>query len=270
MRILDARREHYSDFARLVPELATGDVVPEVAHWAAHMAPDIQFLEDEDRIVAYAWGQPLSRTGYLRHVVVAPGSRGRGLGRAMMLAAAARLAERGCERWELNVKRDNAPAIALYRSLGMTAEYDTWVVRVDASVAQRLPAPGPTIRAREAGADDDERLARRFELASGVLGQHRRKPSCRVIAVERNGEPVGLAPFDPAYPGCFPFRSFDAAAARAAIEALAPHLPSGADELQLVVERDRAVAEALLAAGARLRFEIVHMEGPLPGAVFEA
>ena len=51
-------------------------------------------------------------------VVTAPEARRRGLGRTLMLEAMADGARRGAVRALLEVRRSNAPAIALYRALG--------------------------------------------------------------------------------------------------------------------------------------------------------
>jgi ribosomal-protein-alanine N-acetyltransferase len=51
-------------------------------------------------------------------VVTAPESRRSGVGRALMLEALGDGGQRGATRALLEVRRSNAPAIALYRSLG--------------------------------------------------------------------------------------------------------------------------------------------------------
>lgn len=51
-------------------------------------------------------------------VVTAPEARRRGIGRALMIAATEEAARRGATRALLEVRRSNAPAIALYRALG--------------------------------------------------------------------------------------------------------------------------------------------------------
>jgi ribosomal protein S18 acetylase RimI-like enzyme len=51
-------------------------------------------------------------------VFVRADARGSGLGRELVSAAIDRARERGCRRMELDTAADNAPAQALYRSLG--------------------------------------------------------------------------------------------------------------------------------------------------------
>ena len=60
--------------------------------------------------------------GWVYYLAVAPGHRRSGLGRALMAAAEAWLAERGCPKIQLMVRDDNAAAIAFYRSLGLEVQ----------------------------------------------------------------------------------------------------------------------------------------------------
>jgi ribosomal protein S18 acetylase RimI-like enzyme len=55
---------------------------------------------------------------HVEDVFVRASARGSGLGRALVTAAIERARERGCRRMELDTAEENAPALALYRSLG--------------------------------------------------------------------------------------------------------------------------------------------------------
>lgn len=55
---------------------------------------------------------------WIEDVFVEESARGTGLGRALVEAAVARATERGCRRIDLDTTEDNAPARALYASLG--------------------------------------------------------------------------------------------------------------------------------------------------------
>jgi ribosomal protein S18 acetylase RimI-like enzyme len=73
---------------------------------------------------AIGWGLALTRrtraglAGRLYAIAVSPEHTGSGVGRALAEALLGALRELGVTRVYLEVRRDNAPAIALYRSLG--------------------------------------------------------------------------------------------------------------------------------------------------------
>jgi GNAT superfamily N-acetyltransferase len=75
---------------------------------------------------------------YLEDIFVKPESRGRGIGKALLAAVAAKAVERGCGRLEWSVLDWNAPAIGFYRSLG-ARPMDEWTVyRIDEEPLRRL------------------------------------------------------------------------------------------------------------------------------------
>lgn len=262
IRWLEANEARFADYARLFPELGVNDPLPAPAEWLANMGPDLVFLELDGAVVGYGYAQALASSGYVRHVVIGPQARGKGLGRELMHELRRRLAARGCSSWQLNVKLDNVPAIALYRSLGMEPDFRTWVLRVPAPAGLPLPA-SPTLRCSEPPASSDATLEREFDVPSGLLARHRAKPATRLLLFERDGSPIALAPFDPHFPGCFPFRLRDPACSRAVLEQLLAFVPVDRAYLQLVLERDEPSARLLLSSGASLVFEIQHLQGPL-------
>jgi GNAT superfamily N-acetyltransferase len=262
IRWLDASEARFADYARLFPELGVNDPLPQPADWLANMGPDLVFLELDGAVVGYAYAQALASSGYVRHVVIGPQARGKGLGRELMHELRRRLAARGCRSWQLNVKLDNVPALALYRSLGMEPDFRTWVLRVPTPTGLALP-PSPPLRASEPPASADATLEREFDIPAGLLARHRAKPSTRLFLFERDGAPVALAPFDPHFPGCFPFRLREASCARAVLEKLLTFVPPDRSYLQLVLERDEPSAHLLVSSGAFLVFEIQHLQGPL-------
>jgi GNAT superfamily N-acetyltransferase len=81
----------------------------------------------------------LGRPGiYLEDLFVRPAARGRGLGRALMIALAKLAVERGCGRFEWAVLDWNVDAIRFYRSLGAVG-LDAWrVQRVTGDALVRL------------------------------------------------------------------------------------------------------------------------------------
>jgi ribosomal protein S18 acetylase RimI-like enzyme len=86
---------------------------------------DAEYLlagEDEPQAVAqvrYRWSVWWATEDcWLEDLYVRDDARGLGIGRALIEAVLERAAARGCARVELDVNTENAPALALYRSLG--------------------------------------------------------------------------------------------------------------------------------------------------------
>lgn len=79
----------------------------------------------------------LARPGlYLEDLFVRPQSRGKGLGRALLLHLAGLAADRGCGRMEWAVLDWNEPAIEFYKGLG-AVPLDDWTVYRLAGAALR-------------------------------------------------------------------------------------------------------------------------------------
>src|SRR5262249_2791096 len=73
---------------------------------------------------------PVMRVAALGNIATHPDTRGRGFARRATTALCRKLRADGIETIGLNVKLDNAVAIAVYRRIGFTdvAEYDEWRV----------------------------------------------------------------------------------------------------------------------------------------------
>ena len=110
---------------------------------------------------------------------------------------------------------------------------------------------------------DDRRLEATFALPAGQLAYYRGARG-DVYAVRHAGERAaqGFMRFVPAFPGAFPFHARTLPVARALLGGIERAVPT-APRFGLVVERDPALADALLAAGASLRFEILQMKRSL-------
>jgi mycothiol synthase len=83
-------------------------------------ADDFLLIRDGDRIAGYCWLKIEDGIGEFYVVGVDPDHQREGLGRALMAAGFARLAEGGIRTAALYVESDNDPAVALYRDLGFT------------------------------------------------------------------------------------------------------------------------------------------------------
>jgi GNAT superfamily N-acetyltransferase len=77
---------------------------------------------------------------WLEDLFVRPEARGKGLGKALLVALAQLAIERDCARFEWNVLDWNAPSIAFYEALGARA-MDGWTtMRVDGDALTDLAA----------------------------------------------------------------------------------------------------------------------------------
>jgi GNAT superfamily N-acetyltransferase len=153
-----ARAEDAGTIAALVRELAIYEKLEQHAKATAedfhrHLfgprpAAEAALAELEGQAVGFAlWfstfstfrGQP---GVYLEDIFVKAEFRGRGIGKALLAAVAARAVEFGCGRLEWSVLNWNSPAIGFYRALGARAMEEWTVYRVDGEALGRLAGKG--------------------------------------------------------------------------------------------------------------------------------
>ena len=119
-------QNHRSAYRGLLSEDYLSGLSPDACleKWAAALArpgETIRVAREGDVFLGFAAGTPdgtLPRTWYLESLHVAEAARGRGVGTALIRAAARDAAARGCERMSVCVVRGNARAAALYKRLG--------------------------------------------------------------------------------------------------------------------------------------------------------
>lgn len=262
-----ARPDDYPHFVRLSKELGSGDPLPEGERWIAEVMPTTLVFEDRDQVVGYTFVQPLERTGYVRHVVLGPTHRTRGLGRVVMAAAADFLRAHGCVDWCLNVRPSNTPAVRLYERCGMRPQFSSQSILLSWSILSELPrvAGGLTTRAIEA--EDDVALETTFDLPRGQLASHRARAG-RVLVGLHSAEAaapwVAMACFDPRFPGAGTFRVQHPELAGPLLEAFRPTALPEHDHLRVMVEADEPLAALLFQHGGKLIYDVTRMAGPLP------
>ncbi|PCC69913.1 Acetyltransferase (GNAT) family protein [Nannocystis exedens] len=257
----------YAIFARLFPELDTGDPIPSPAHWAAEIAPNTWLFEQDGAAVGYLFFERLEGVGYIRHVVVAPEHRGRGLGLAMLRAAAAELRAAGCATWCLNVKPGNLPAVGLYQRLGMREAYRSTALRFAWSQVDALPAPDRSLQTCAIEPADDAAIEAAFALPRGQLAGNR--AAGRVLLrlldpAEPTAVHLGFASFNPDFPGAFPFRVASPEFAAPLLAGLRPHARDDKPDMGIVAEADPGLTARLVAIGARVHMEFCHFQGHVP------
>lgn len=270
LTVRDARPDDYAAFQRLFPELAVDDPLASEERFAREMVPLTVIAEREGRVVGYALYQILEDAAYVRHLVVDPGARRAGIGRALLLDVATRARAAGATDWILNVKPDNVPAIALYESLGFRRTHQMHALRMDwsrvAEAARRARDAAPEVTVSAAGPEEDATLEAAAGLLRGQIGAARAMGAARIGLAARttSGEVLAVGVFDPGFPGIHPFRARSGEAALLLVDAASPHKRPEHDHVNLALENAPAVAEALLARGAVLRLLVQNMRGPLP------
>ncbi len=243
---------------RLFAELGVPDPPPEADGFAEHWLPRVIVACDGEEVIGYAHWRIYGGTAHVVHVVAAPHTRGRGVGGALMDAVRAAVRAEGCTRWYLNVKRDNAPALRLYERHGMAIERELWAMEIawaqvdslagDREAAAYTPAP-----------EEDAAIAERFALDRGRLASLRAN-GMKVLALREGGAPAAYAAFDPRFPGAAVFCAARVELARPLFEGCRTHADLARfDFLRLVVDSDRALADALVAVGAKITFELLQM-----------
>lgn len=260
-----AERRDYSTFAQLFPELGVDDPIPDQETWWSRMGPTTLIAERGGETAGYLFYELIGETLYVRNVVSAPEARRTGIGRALMDAALAIGREKGMRKFCLNVKEDNAPAIRLYESLGLKTVFPTRVLRVRWDDALALPPADVDVRPPAPG--EDAEIERELGLLAGMLERQRAIHRVVLAAFDRGGAPVGLASFNPEFPGSFPFRARDLGVTTALVRGLSAHrIPLDGDawrktHVQLVFENDEAQADRWEARGATRVVRILFMEG---------
>jgi GNAT superfamily N-acetyltransferase len=251
----------YEAYARLLPELGTGDPVPSRERFETLCERTLVAVDDDGGVVGYALFEVMADVGYVRNLASDPARRRTGVGVALMDAMRHRFRAGGARTWCLNVKPDNQAAIGLYQRFGLAPAYRTTMLRIPRTVPAAAPvadlAYAPITPADEIAVEDATGLLR------GQLASARAKPGRMLLQLQHRGAIAGAAVFDPSFPGAFPFRVLDPAHGPAAVEMLRALAPAGAPHVQVGVEDHEALREILLAAGAQVHLEILHMRGSL-------
>ncbi len=100
-------------------------------------------------------------------------------------------------------------------------------------------------------------------IAPGLCADFRARAGRVLLLAHDGGRVAGLSIYDTGFDGALPFAARSTGVARALFEAMLPHRTSGASEVQLVVEGDARLTEALVAAGARVKLAFCHYAGEL-------
>jgi ribosomal protein S18 acetylase RimI-like enzyme len=252
----------YDDFTRLFPELGIDDPLPPLAVWTSAFVPytRVALSVSGGQILGYCYTQEYDDTGYVRHLVVAPDARRRGVGRALMQATAQHLRAAGKTGWRLNVGSRNPAAVALYEGLGLRTLYRSHAVRFPFASADALR--GASVAARELPPARDAEVERLFAIPRGQIAAARATKRLVLGATTPDGACVGLAVFAPSVPGAFPFRVLDQAAVRPLLDFMRPHVVAH-PHVNLAIDDDDGLVSLLVAAGGEVRGDFLHLGGAL-------
>ncbi|HET6625481.1 MAG TPA: GNAT family N-acetyltransferase [Nocardioidaceae bacterium] len=144
----EAREYAEREFDSLLPE---GLLTPGQHVWSAYDGPD----EVGSLWLGLRTGSE-GPEGYVYDVAVAPGLRGRGLGRALMLAGEAQAHSLGARTMRLTVFGHNEPARGLYGGLGYETAATQMTRRLDRPRTSSSPG-APVVRLEPAGRAQYER-----------------------------------------------------------------------------------------------------------------
>lgn len=251
----------YPVLARLFPELGVADPVPTAEQFASRLLPRVVILEQDGEARGYSYWQVYGGTAQVVHLVVDPQVRGRGVGRVLMQEVQRRVLAERCERWYLNVKQDNAAALALYRRCGLSIEYEGWATRITWAQLATLPeAPGAAVAYILKGTEDEE-IAASLCVNAERLAMLRKRRDVILLAVREANAPVAVAAFDPTFPRIYPIRVARPELARLVFDAL--RSAARHEHVYVSVEGDQVLFDRLRAAGADLLHVFYRMSGAL-------
>jgi ribosomal protein S18 acetylase RimI-like enzyme len=261
MYIRPAVDDDHDAYTRLFAELAVPEAPPPRDRFVSSMRDDVLVAQDDDGVAGVVWARARGGLWHIVHLMSDPRRRRRGVGRALLLAAATRGRSLGFRRWMLTVKPDNTVARALYDSVGMVEVLSSAVVKLGWRDVERLPAADGVVVGAVA---EDVDAVPALQLLPGELAAARSLPGRIFVEARRGGVLVGVAGFDPAFPGSPLFRVVDVDVARPLLAALAPQARPGDDALRVYVEGQPALRDALVGVGGEVVMQVLRLEGAVP------
>lgn len=225
------------------------------------MLPRVIVACDDGVVIGYGSWRLYGSTMHIVNIAVDRGYRSHGVGRALMGRMRAIAIQARCTRWFLNVKKDNTPARRLYEACGMAVMRESWAMTIDWAAARGLP----TELADAAPLDDADvdQAAARFRQHRERLATMTSRPGYITTVLRQAGDLVGLAAFDPSFPGAYPFCVARPALCGALLSALALHADPKFDFVRVTIEDDRPLVDTLVGAGATVTFEILQLAADL-------
>ena len=272
VQIRKATPRDYAAFAALYPALGDFNPPPLLSRWEKEMMPTsfvaVERENNDDnnsQVVGYVWWTATvgSSEGQVKYIMVDAKHQRRGVGTALLRAVAKELQERhGCRRWRLYVKPENHPAVALYRKLGMERCFNAAEVHLTWDCVSRLPETeeGFQVVCQTVAPEEEASMEVAFALLPGVFREARefggRLPLQLRSSSDDGNKLLGCCIFDPAFPGAYPFCVSEPAYARRLLEEMYKNRREERDDFYLLIENQEALIEALVAAGAKVEFDL--------------
>jgi ribosomal protein S18 acetylase RimI-like enzyme len=253
------RADDHAAFTRLFAELGIHDPVPGAERFAQAIVPMLSVACRNDDVVGYITWRQYGTTAHVGQLAVDASTRGQRIGEHLLEHVRKLARDAGCTRWYLNVKRDNAPALRLYDRVGLRLEFE--------SVAMKLAwdrAPRVDVRHRLADPDEDALIGARFDVPKERITAFRARASYKLVTLRDDFDAIlGFAAFDPSFPGVATFCAEQARYAVPLLAAVRQYADPAFDFVRVTVEGHRPVADAILALGAELTFELLRLSAPL-------
>ena len=249
-----ARADDYAAYVSLFGELGIPDPVPSAPRFDEAVRPLMRVAAIAGDVVGYVTWRPYGALAHVVQLAVAPAVRGRRIGERLLEHVRGEARAAGCTRWYLNVKRDNHPALRLYERCGLRLEHESFALKI---AWERVPPLD--VSERLAARDDDAAIAARFEIPVERLASFRARSAYRLVTVRDGADIVAFAAFDPTFPGAATFCATRPEHAHALLAAMRRHADPAYDFVRISVEGDRALADAVIALGAELVFEILRL-----------
>lgn len=258
----DATPDDYAAACELWRAFGADQPPPDRATWTERYLPHTLFFVDEHgERAGYALCVPYGPRGDIRHIMVTPAFRGRGIGRQLMAVVRDRLRAAGCTDWRLEVRDHNAAAVALYRSVGMDVLHVLVTLRMTRDVAARFGASATgALAVREVAMSEDAELEARYDLGRGQLSRARTVPSSILWRIDDAALAHYRRQLAPGVSHLFPFRAATADHAATLVAAAAQF--GMEEQVELLVVGD-AEAAPLVTAGAQATERMLEMGGAL-------
>lgn len=259
--VRNATAEDYPAFVQLFKELEAPDPTPLFEIWQHELVATTKVACAGGVVVGYCYFEEYAESGYVRHLAVAPGSRRRGVARSLMKAVGDYLWARGKKTWRLNVKPGNVAAIELYTRFGLRVLYTSKALRFPWSGLSALPDTASRAVVLEPPMDAEfEEL---FSLPPGQLGLARAHGHVLLAVVASDARRrLGVAVFNPKFPGASPFHLREPSAVRAVLDRMYEHATEKA-YVSLFVEDNPPLVALLESVGATVNLELLRMQGEI-------